>query len=62
MSQPDAQKRKPLYSQLNDLLLDESFVMPISPNIQTRALTTLKLHDVGHFRNDMFMFTNAWLS
>jgi peptide/nickel transport system substrate-binding protein len=30
-SETDASKLKPVYSQLNDVLLDQSFVMPLSP-------------------------------
>ena len=29
-AEPDAAKRKPLYSQLNDILLDESFIMVLA--------------------------------
>jgi peptide/nickel transport system substrate-binding protein len=57
----DPARRKQLYSQINDFLLDASFDMPIVSN-PARALTSANLHGVGHRRNDFFTFTEAWLS
>jgi peptide/nickel transport system substrate-binding protein len=59
--EPDAAKRKQLYSQINDVLLDQSFDIIICSNI-IRALTTDKVQGLGHRRNDFFTFTDAWLS
>jgi len=59
--EPDAAKRKQLYSQINDVLLDESFDIIICSNI-IRALTNDKVEGLGHRRNDFFTFTDAWLA
>jgi peptide/nickel transport system substrate-binding protein len=59
--EPDAIKRKQLYSQINDVLLDQSFDIIICSNI-IRAQTTDKVQGLGHRRNDFFTFTDAWLS
>jgi len=59
--EPDAYKRKQLYSQINDVLLDQSFDIIICSN-NIRALTTNKVEGLGHRRNDFFTFTDAWLS
>lgn len=59
--EPDAGKRKQLYSQINDVLLDQSFDIIICSN-NIRALTTDKVQGLGHRRNDFFTFTDAWLS
>jgi peptide/nickel transport system substrate-binding protein len=59
-TEPDADKRKQLYAQLNDFLLDAAFVFPLASR-QTRALARTNLHDVGHRRNEMYTFQRAWL-
>jgi ABC-type transport system substrate-binding protein len=60
-SEPDAGKRKLLYSQLNDFLLDAAFVFPLASR-QTRSLARTNVHDVGHRRNEMYTFHRAWLT
>jgi peptide/nickel transport system substrate-binding protein len=57
----DPAKRKQIYSQLNDFLLDEAFVYPLWSNI-TRAVAKSNLKDLGHRRNEMWTFYNAWLA
>jgi peptide/nickel transport system substrate-binding protein len=57
----DPAKRKQIYSQLNDFLLDEAFVYPLWPNI-TRAVAKTNLTDLGHRRNEMWTFYNAWFA
>jgi peptide/nickel transport system substrate-binding protein len=57
----DATKRKQIYSQLNDFLLDEAFVYPLYSNV-TRAVAKPNLKDLGHRRNEMWTFYNAWLA
>jgi peptide/nickel transport system substrate-binding protein len=59
-AEPDATKRKQLYDQINDLLLDESFVMPIS-NGPGRMLTRAKVHDIAPSQHGTFLFNSAWL-
>ena len=57
----DAVKRKQIYSQLNDFLLDEAFVYALWPNI-TRAVARPNLMDLGHRRNEMWTFSHAWFA
>jgi peptide/nickel transport system substrate-binding protein len=57
----DPAKRKQLYSQINDVILDQNFDIIYASNI-IRATTTASLRGVGHRRNDFFTFTNAWLA
>jgi peptide/nickel transport system substrate-binding protein len=60
-TEPDPQKRKQLYAQLNDIILDEAFSMTLvssPPRIAYRAA----LHDVGYTLHEAFSYTNAWLS
>jgi peptide/nickel transport system substrate-binding protein len=59
--EPDAVKRKQLYSQINDVLLDQSFDIIMASNI-IRATTSANLEGIGHRRNDFFTFTDAWFS
>ena len=59
--QTDATKRAALYSQLNDFLLDEAFVLPMASR-QTRSVARANLKDVGHRRNEMYTFHKAWLA
>src|SRR5262249_49039666 len=59
-SEPDASQRKQLYSQLNDLLLDESFIMVLA-GVPTRAAASARVHDVGFWLRDAFNYTNTWL-
>ena len=58
--EPDAAKRKQLYGALNDLLLDESAVMPIcmSPG---RMLTRAAVHDIGLSQHGAFLYNAAWI-
>ncbi len=57
----DPAKRKQLYSQINDVLLDQCFDLMYASNI-IRALTTTNVNGIGHRRNDFFTFTDAWLA
>jgi peptide/nickel transport system substrate-binding protein len=59
--EPDAAKRKQIYSQINDVLLDQSFDIIMASNI-IRATTTTNVEGIGHRRNDFFTFTDAWFS
>jgi ABC-type transport system substrate-binding protein len=54
-------KQKQLYAQINDFLLDQSFEIPIATS-PTRALAVANLRRVGHRRNDVYTFTDAWLT
>jgi peptide/nickel transport system substrate-binding protein len=57
----DPAKRKQIYSQLNDFFLDEAFDYALWPNI-TRAVAKNNLKDLGHRRNEMWTFYNAWFA
>jgi peptide/nickel transport system substrate-binding protein len=59
-SEPDANKRQQIYSQLNDLLLDESFIMVLA-GVPTRAAARASVHDVGFWLRDAFDYTSVWL-
>jgi peptide/nickel transport system substrate-binding protein len=59
-TEPDSDKRKALYSQLNDFFLDAAFVYPLASR-QTRSVAKPNLKDVGHRRNEMYTFHKAWL-
>jgi peptide/nickel transport system substrate-binding protein len=58
-SELDESKRVPLYAQLNDLLLDESFDMPLA-TAPARMVTSAAVHDVGYSVGQA-LYTNAWL-
>jgi peptide/nickel transport system substrate-binding protein len=57
----DAQKLKQIYSQLNDILLDESFFMFISPSA-TLMVTRANVQDVTPHLRGGWNFTDAWLA
>src|SRR3569833_488330 len=59
-TEPDAAKRKALYSQLNDLILDQSFIMPIC-SAPSRMITRAAVHDIGLSQHGAFLFNGAWL-
>jgi peptide/nickel transport system substrate-binding protein len=59
-TEPDANVRKTLYGQLNDILLDQSFVMPISlyPNI---SIAASNVHALRIDRSNRLTYTEMWL-
>ncbi len=59
-SEPDPTQRQMMYSQLNDILLDESFMFPIAA-APARYLATSHVQGVGHNLHEGFTFTDAWL-
>jgi peptide/nickel transport system substrate-binding protein len=59
--EPDAAKRKALYAQINDLLIDESCVMPIC-SAPARMLTSGSVNDVGPTQHGAFVFNSTWLA
>jgi peptide/nickel transport system substrate-binding protein len=58
--EPDAAKRKALYSQLNDIILDESWATPIASGAP-RYVARSSIHDVGYTLHEAFSYTDAWL-
>jgi peptide/nickel transport system substrate-binding protein len=62
-AEPDSAKRKQIYSQLNDILLDDAFVMVLAP-YPPRLVTTSAVHDIvtPNSQPTNFIFTDAWLA
>ena len=58
--EPDAAKRRQLYSQINDYLLDQAFMLPIGPNFE-RLLARANVKNIGHKRNNVWSLTETWL-
>jgi peptide/nickel transport system substrate-binding protein len=58
-AEPDAAKRKLLYSQLNDLLNDEAFVYPIA-TAPFRVAARSSLHNVEFLLHDAVTVVNSW--
>jgi peptide/nickel transport system substrate-binding protein len=60
-TEPDPNKRKALYSQINDIFVDQAFVEAIA--VLTIIMTaTAKLQDVTPLAHDAFSFKDAWFS
>jgi peptide/nickel transport system substrate-binding protein len=59
-AEPDAAKRKQMYSQLNDFILDQAFGFPIAPTT-SRILSQAALHGVEFRLNDVMYLGNAWM-
>jgi ABC-type transport system substrate-binding protein len=57
-AEPD--KRKMLYTQLNDLLLDECFSMPLASNPPVITASS-RVHDVGWNAHDQLAHDQLWL-
>ena len=60
-SEPDKEKRRQLYSQLNDLFLDESFLMVLS-SFPARVLARSTVQNVLPTAHGGYTFTHAWLA
>jgi peptide/nickel transport system substrate-binding protein len=56
----DPARLKALYSDINDLLLDESFTMPICTN-PTNMVSSAKVHGVRYAMYAGLNYTDAWL-
>ncbi|HEU0168734.1 MAG TPA: ABC transporter substrate-binding protein, partial [Chloroflexota bacterium] len=59
-SETDPAKRKMIYSQLNDIILDDAFIMSLSP-YPPRLVTTAKVHDIVSSAWPGFNYYNAWM-
>jgi peptide/nickel transport system substrate-binding protein len=59
--EPDVAKRKQLYAQLNDLVLDESFSMPMADN-KPKLVTRAGVNGIVHLLHDAFSFVDTWLA
>jgi peptide/nickel transport system substrate-binding protein len=60
-AEPDASRRKMLYQQINDLLLDESFLI-ILAKTPSRMLTTAAVHGLQPTLHGTFSPTEAWIA
>jgi peptide/nickel transport system substrate-binding protein len=59
-AETDASKHKAVYSQLNDILLDESFIMVLAGSPPTLAMR-LNVHGIESSAHDGFYYHNVWL-
>ncbi len=59
-SEVDPAKQQQIYSQLNDLVLDESFVAMVASSPQI-MMTTAKVHGLSPTYHASFSFTSAWM-
>jgi peptide/nickel transport system substrate-binding protein len=60
-NEPDAGKRKQLYSQLNDYILDQCFGLPIAPTT-SRVVSQSSVHGLEFRLNDVMYLGNVYLS
>jgi len=60
-TEPDAAKRKQLYAQLNDYILDQSFTMPLSLT-PTIGITTARVHGLTWDMQPRYLLRSTWLS
>jgi peptide/nickel transport system substrate-binding protein len=60
-AEPDPAKRKQMYSQLNDFILDQSFGMPIAPST-SRVVSQAAVKGLEFRLNDVMYLGNVWLS
>src|SRR5262249_3583992 len=59
-SEPDTTKRKQIYADLNTLLLDECFAVPLS-ELRPKSVTRAAVHDVGTVFTGAFSYSDTWL-
>jgi peptide/nickel transport system substrate-binding protein len=60
-TEPDAAKRKAMYSAINDFLLDQSFQMPVTQN-PARMLLAANVRGMASRQLDLFFMTDTWLA
>jgi len=60
LSEADPAKRKEIYVQLSDMLLDESYVIGMSPTV-TRLMTTKKVHNIAPTLHSAQKWWDVWL-
>jgi peptide/nickel transport system substrate-binding protein len=57
----DAAKRKAMYSQITDLILDESFIMPIG-SVPVRMVGRTTINDIFPSRHGALLYNSAWMA
>jgi peptide/nickel transport system substrate-binding protein len=60
-TEADPARRKAIYAQINDLMLDESCIMPIC-SAPARMLTSGSVNDVGPTQHGAFIYNATWLN
>ncbi|MBV9577304.1 MAG: ABC transporter substrate-binding protein [Chloroflexi bacterium] len=60
-SEPDAAKRKQIYSQINDFILDQCFGLPLAPST-SRVITKAAVQGLEFRYNDVMYLGNTWMS
>jgi ABC-type transport system substrate-binding protein len=60
-AEPDVPKRKQLYAEINDLLLDESFTAVINSS-RPRLAARAGVNGIGFTLHEGFTYTDVWLS
>ena len=60
-TEPDPARRKQIYSDLNDMLLDEVYIICMSPTAN-RLITTTKVHGVSATLHSAQRWWEAWLA
>jgi ABC-type transport system substrate-binding protein len=61
LTETDPAKLKQIYSQINDILLDESFVIYITPNPVT-LLARAGVKSITPHMHGGWLFTDTWLA
>jgi peptide/nickel transport system substrate-binding protein len=61
-TEPDAAKQKALYSQMNDLLLDESFVGFVAPSTASSYIASSKVNGIAWTAHESPWYLDAWLA
>ena len=60
LSEADPAKRKQIYVELSDMLLDESYVIGMSPTT-SKLMTTKKVHDLAPTLHSAQKYWDVWL-
>jgi peptide/nickel transport system substrate-binding protein len=60
LSEPDAAKRKQMYSQINDFILDQSFGIPVAPST-SREVHQSSVQGLEFRLNDVMYMGNVWM-
>ncbi len=59
-TEPDAAKRKQVYGQLNDLMVDEAFCLAMASGAP-RMLARSNVHDIGYTLHEGFTWSDVWI-
>ncbi|MBV9580124.1 MAG: ABC transporter substrate-binding protein [Chloroflexi bacterium] len=60
-TEPDLTKRKSAYSVLNDLILDESFVLTVAPTPEVAVYLAKSAHGLHYSQHGSIPWANVWL-